>query len=148
MNRPDNHEQILGMLSAYLDGELTQADDQRVRLYVEQNEDARKALDEMRQLQQLTSGIRFASPSEETMDALEHRLTVRAPRGLGWVLVLSGFVSWLLYAAVVALRHLRWPTLPELLGGAVVAGFVLLFLSVLRQRWLERPHDRYRKVRK
>lgn len=148
MNRPDNNEQILGMLSAYLDGELTQADDQRVRLYVEQNEEARRALDEMRQLQQVTSGMRFASPPEEIMDALEHRVTVRAPRGLGWLLVLAGLVSWLLYAAVVALRNLRWPTLPELLSGAIVAGFILLFLSVLRQRWLERPHDRYRKVRK
>jgi len=148
VNRPDTHEQILGMLSAYLDGELTQADNQRVRLYVEQNEEARTALDEMLELQQLTSSIRFANPPEDVMDAFEQRLTVQAPRRFGWALVIAGLLAWLAYAAVLALRSPRWPTVPELLVGAVVVGFVLLFLSVLRQRWLERPHDRYRKVKR
>lgn len=148
MNRPEQHEEILGMLSAYLDGELTQADDQRVSLYLEQNPEAREAYEEMRQLQQLTANIRFGDPAEEALDAMEQTLSVQAPRRFGWLLIILGIATWLLYAVVLALRNPRWPTLPELLTGAIVVGVVLLFLSVLRQRLLERPLDRYRKVRK
>jgi len=148
VNRPEQHEEILEMLSAYLDGELTQADNQRVRLYLEENEEARDTYEEMRQLQQLTAEIRFGDPAEEALDAMEQSLSVQAPRQFGWFLVILGFVAWLLYAVVLALRNPRWPTIPELFGGAIVVGVVLLFLSVLRQRLLERPLDRYRKVRK
>jgi len=148
VTRPEQHEQILGMLSAYLDGELTQADNQRVRLYLEESEEARQAYDEMKQLQQLTAGMRFPDPAEEALDALEQRLSVRAPRQFGWALMILGSVSWLFYAVILTLRHPRWPTLPELLSGAVVVGLILLFVSVLRQRLLEWPRDRYRKVRK
>jgi anti-sigma factor RsiW len=136
------------MLSAYLDGELTQGDNQRVRLYLEQNPEAREAYDEMQQLQQLTAGIRFGDPAEEALDAMEQSLSVRAPRRFGWLLVIVGFAAWVVYALVLTLRNPRWPTLPELFTGAIIVGAVLLFLSVLRQRLLERPLDRYRRVRK
>jgi len=82
------------------------------------------------------------------MDAIAEKLSVQAPRRFGWTLVVLGLTIWLVYAAVLALRNLRWPTLPELLAGVVVVGVVLLFISVLWQRLLERPHDRYRKVKK
>ena len=148
MTRPDQHERILGMISPYLDGELTQADGQRVRLYLEENEEARQAFREMQELQQLTSTMKFRDPSEEVMEALETRLSVQAPRRFGWGLVIIGLVAWTIYAAVLFIRNPRMPTLPELFGGAVITGLVMLFVSVLRQRVLERPHDRYRKVRK
>lgn len=148
MNRPDQHEKILAMLSPYLDGELTQADSQRVRLYLEENEEARQAFREMKELQQLTSTMKFRDPSEETMEAMELRLSVQAPRRFGWGMVIIGLVAWMIYAAVLFLRNPRMPTTPELLTGGVITGLVMVFVSVLRQRVLERPHDRYRKVRK
>ena len=148
MNRPDQHDKMMGMLSAYLDGELTQADNQRVRLYLEDNEEARLAFEELRQVQQLTSEIRFPGPSEEFMESLENRMSVRAPLRFGWTLILAGLAALLIYAAVLVIRNPHWPTWPEVFLGAVVVGLVLLFLSVLRQRLLERPHDRYRNVRK
>jgi len=148
VNRPEQHEEMLGMLSAYLDGELTQADNQRVRLFLEENEEARQTYEEMRRLQQLTAQIQFGDPNEAAMEAIEERLSVQAPRRFGWALVAVGFLLWLAYGAVLALRHPRWPTLPELFSGAVAIGLLLLFVSVLRQRLLERPLDRYRKVKK
>ena len=148
MNRPGKHEQIRQMLSAFLDGELTQADSQRVRLHLEDCQECRLALDEMMKLQRLTSEMKFRNPPEEIMEALEQKVSVQAPRGIGWGLIAVSLAAWLVYVLLLALRNLRWPTIPELLIGAGCAGLLLLFLSVLRQRWLERPHDRYRKVKK
>jgi len=142
------HEEIHQMLSAYFDEELTQADCQRVQLHLEECEECRLALREMIELQQLTSQMRFRQPPEAIMGTLEARLSVRAPRALGWTLIVLGVVGWAFYGVLYAFKHLRWPGLVELTIGGTLTGLVLLFASVVRQRLLEHPHDRYRKVRR
>ena len=136
------------MLSAFLDDELTQADSQRVRLHLDECQECRHTLEEMKKLQQLTSEMKFRNPPEEMMEALEQRISVQAPRITGWWLIIISVLSWFAYLIVLVIRNPRWPTIPELLEGGFGAGLLLLFLSVLRQRILERPHDRYRKVRR
>lgn len=148
MSLSDRHMEIQNLLSAYLDGELTQADSQRVRLHVEDCGECQTTLEEMAALQHLTAEIKFAEPPDDLLDALEQRVSVQAPRRFGWGLIITALAAWAVYVAIQAARHFRWPTIPELLAGVVVAGIVLLFVSVLRQRLLERPHDRYRKVRR
>jgi len=121
---------------------------QRVRLHLEECAECRSAFEEMKALQRLTSEIQFTDPPEETMEALEKSLSVQAPRRFGWGLVIAGLLSWVIYLLVQVIRYPRWPSVPAILTGGVIAGFVLVFLSVLRQRWIERPHDRYRRVRR
>lgn len=140
--------EIKGMLSAYLDGELTQADRQRVRLYLESSAECRRELEGMTAIKDLTEHLQFQQPPDEVLDAIEQRISVRAPRRFGWSVLIAALCSWVVYAIVLAAKDLRWPTWPELLGGGVIAGLLFVFLSVLRQRLLERPHDRYRKVRR
>lgn len=148
MNRTGQHEQIEALLSAYLDDELTQAEAQRVEVHLEECGECRSALREMRRIQELTAGIEFPQPPDEALDAIAQRLSVRAPRWGGWALVIIGLIAWAAYGLVVALRHPRWPTAGELLAGLVVIGLALVFVSVLRQRLLERRQDRYRRVRR
>ena len=148
MNRPEKHEEIRQLISAYLDGELTQADEQRVRIHLEDCEECRVMLEELAALQRMTAEIPFRDPPEVIMDALEERLSVQAPRRFGWTLVIAAAVGWILYAVYLVWRNPRWPTVSELLAGGVITGLLFVFISVVRQRWLERPHDRYRKVRR
>ncbi len=148
MMRPEEHEQLRRLLSAYLDHELTQAEDQRLRLHLEDCDECRGVLSQLHQLQRLTAEIRFPDPPEEKMEQLERLLSVRAPRKLGWLLIVGGLGAWVVYALVMSLIHWRAPTPQELFGGAVGLGVLLLFISVLRQRLLELPYDRYRRVKK
>lgn len=148
MKRSDMHEEIQRLLSAYLDGELTQAGQQRVQLHLEDCPACRDTLDEMRRLQQLTAEIPFSDPPDEIMEAFEQRLSVQAPRRAGWTILIAALAAWVLYAVYLVLRDPRWPSIVEMLAGGLVIGAVSIFFSVLRQRWLERHHDRYTKVRR
>ncbi len=148
MNRPENHEEMTRLLSAYLDGELTQSDRQRVRLRLENSEEWRRELEELRAIQNMTADLQFRQPPDAVMDALESTLSVQAPRRFGWGLLALALAGWMVYALVLYSRDFRWPSVAELLAGGVLAGLVLVFLSVLRQRILERPHDRYRNVKR
>lgn len=148
MTMPDQHNEIRQMLSAYLDGELTQGLAQRVRVHLEDCGECRRAFDEMARLQEMTRKLAFAEPPEARMKELEKSLSVQAPRRLGWLLVVAGMVAWFLYGTVTYIRHWRPPTVEELISSAVVIGFVLLFVSVVVERLRQLPHDRYRRIEK
>lgn len=144
----ERHEEIRRMLSAYLDRELTQGEEQMVRIHLEDCAECRRAYEGMVRLQEMTRALRFEAPPEDRMKELEKSLMVQAPRRLGWVFVLGGLTAWLIYAAVLYVRHWRPPTVEEMMGGAVVIGFVMLLLSVLVERVRQLPYDRYRRIQK
>ncbi|MEZ5395745.1 MAG: zf-HC2 domain-containing protein [Bryobacterales bacterium] len=79
------NEALDKMLSAYLDGELTQQEHQRVRLYLEDCEEAGEEYRELVELKKLTSGLSFAPPPDDRMDELAEALSVQAPRRMGWL---------------------------------------------------------------
>ncbi len=148
MTTPSQHEEIRQMLSAYLDGELTQAGAQRVRIHLEDCEECRRTYEELARLQEMTRELAFAEPPEARMKELEKSLSVQAPRRLGWLFVMAGIVAWLIYGAILYIRHWRPPTVEEMIGSAIVIGFVLLLASVVVERLRQLPHDRYRRVDK
>lgn len=144
----ERHKEIRRMLSAYLDRELTQGEEQVVRVHLEDCAECRRAYDEMVRLQEMTRALRFADPPEDRMKELERSLMVQVPRRLGWLLILGGLAAWLIYAAVLYVRHWRPPTPGEMIGSAVVIGFVMLLVSVLVERVRQLPYDRYRRIQK
>lgn len=142
------NEQLDQMLSAYLDGELTQQEAQRVRLYLEDSEDARRQYAELQQLQAATSSLSFGPPPDDRLDELEKSLSVQAPRKAGWGLLAGGVVTLTL---LVIVRFITMPDVPltwKLIVGGIGVGLALLLGSVARQRWLELPFDRYRGIKR
>jgi anti-sigma factor RsiW len=142
------HDELSRMLSAYLDQELTQAESQRVRIHIEDCSECARAYAEMARLRNLTAEVAFPEPPEDRWEEVGERLSVRAPRQTGWLLIVAGLMFWAGFLAVTAWRNLRWPEPEEAIAAAVWVGFALLVISVARQRWIEYPRDRYRRVKK
>ena len=141
-------EDVERMISAYLDGELTQGESQRVRLLIEDQPDYRLAYEEMRQLQRLTGAIAMPQPPDERIREIERQLAVAAPRRVGFYALWGGLLLWLAYLGLLFVRNLRWPSAMEAIVGIIVFGLISLFVSVAIERWRELPHDRYRRIRK
>lgn len=141
-------EEVERLISAYLDGELTQGESQRVSLLIDDHPDYRQAYDEMRQLQRLTGAIPMPQPPDDRIFEIEQRLSVAAPRRVGFYALWGGTALWLAYLVVLFFRHMRMPTAAEAIAGIFVFGLISLFVSVAVQRWQELPHDRYRRIRK
>ena len=142
------HDDVQEILSAYLDDELVQADAQRVRIHLEDCADCREELRQLETLQKAASTTKFAIPTEAEMEQSENRMSVRAPRIAGWGLLLVGAALWAGYGLYMFVTNPVELTLENLIIGATVIGVALLFVSVLQQRLLEMPKDRYRGVKK
>jgi hypothetical protein len=135
------------LLSGYLDGELTQAEEQRVRIHLEDHPEARELLEEMRSMRDATRGTRFEHPEDLQWDESPRGPLSRWFRSFGWLFV----VIWLV--GVGAFGLWQFITSPEnllekLLAVGAVGGFALLFLSILLDRLRDLKTDRYRRVRK
>ncbi len=72
--------------------------------------------------------------------------TVRVTRGIGWLLLLGGFLALggIGVYAFVTDTTVNW--FAKLAVAAVYGGFAALFISVLRQRLIERKSDKYKDV--
>lgn len=135
------------LLSGRLDGELTQGEDQRVRIHLEDCAACRQTYEELCELREASMTTPFPSPPDEPWDERPRSAGSGLLRGAGWGLL----IVWLV--AVTAFGLWQWLTHPatpweRFLAFAGVSGFALLFLSVLLDRLRAAKTDRYRRVEK
>ncbi len=135
------------LISGYLDGELTQGDDQRVRLHLEDCTECRNIAGQMRKLKEATMTSEFQVPEDTQWD--------EKPRGsvsgflsrfgwmiaIAWVVAIIGFVIWQVATDTENL-------LEAVLVFGLWLGFGLVFLSVLIDRLKTYRTDPYRRIEK
>ena len=135
------------LLTGYLDGVLTQADDQRVRLHLEECAGCRRLIDEMRETREATMSTRFELPSDDQWNEAPRGLVSRLSFGLGWLVLLVWAVG-MLGLLVGHLWSNEMPLIEKLLLFGGLSGAALLFLSVLVDRLKTLRNDPYRRVQK
>ncbi|PCJ51240.1 MAG: hypothetical protein COA73_18015 [Candidatus Hydrogenedentota bacterium] len=135
--------QIHELMSGYLDVELDPADRLRLEAHVAGCTECRAELEAMTDLVAASNELTIDMPPDEVWDAFQNNVLARLERGTGWALALTGLVVLMgigLYYMVV----LDWASPGIKLAVEMgLAGLVILFFSVLRQRLVMRRHDRY-----
>ncbi|MAV24955.1 MAG: hypothetical protein CMQ05_02400 [Gammaproteobacteria bacterium] len=140
------NEHVDELLSGYLDGELTQQQTQMVDVRLSQSEEYRQRLSELKGVRQRFGDARLGTRDKDYWRENMNDSIVKATQGIGWLL----FVSGLLIVAGMGIYELVINTdmglTEKLLASAIYGGLGILFLSVLRQRLIERKTDKYKDV--
>ena len=142
---PHSFDQSL--LSGFLDGELRQYDEQKVRNHLEDCEICRSELEHMSELREVAISTRFHLPGDNQWSEAPRGPLSRGFLSLGWILVVAwavvfgGFTLWQIW-------HSSANLLEKLLIFGGISGFALLFLSVLLDRLATARTDPYREVEK
>jgi hypothetical protein len=133
-------------LSGYLDGELTQQDRQRVELHLAGCGECAGMLAELedlrRRMGQSGLSLKHDDHWREDMDDLGVKLS----RGMGWLLLIG---AALIVGGFIVFSFLTDPGMSggwKLVISAFYLGLAGLFVSVLRQRLIERKTDKYKDV--
>jgi anti-sigma factor RsiW len=141
------NEHVGELLSGYIDGELAQQQRQRVELHCES---CAQCNDELETLKAMRERVGQAALSEIDRDRWREAMNdnaVRTTRGTGWLLLIGGallggaYLGYELFSGASELSLLE-----KLVFGGIYGGLLLLFVSVLRQRLIERKTDKYRDV--
>ena len=140
-------EHVGELLSGYIDGELTQQQRQRVELHCES---CAECADEFETLKSMRERVGQATLSGIDRDKWRETMNdnaVKTTRGTGWLLLIGGallggaYLGYELFSGASELSLLE-----KLIFGGIYGGLLLLFVSVLRQRLIERKTDKYKDV--
>jgi predicted anti-sigma-YlaC factor YlaD len=134
-------------LSGWLDGALTQGEEQRVRIHLENCPACREEVAAMARLREIAMSTRFDVPGDDQWNEAPRTAGSRFARRAGWILALVWAVSVALFALwqiAIAPEGLA----PKLIVFGGLAAAVLLFLSILLDRLRMLPGDRYRRVQR
>ncbi len=131
-----SHEELM----RYLDGEVGPEEGVRIQGSVEASTELRRELSVYRAMKDDLQTLKLSShgPHGSVWNAVNRQLT----RPLGWVLLLVGSLIWAAYGiyAYLTSPHFLWE---KLATSAVVIGILLLFASVIWERyriWLTDPY--------
>jgi len=134
-------------ISGHLDGELTQAAEQKVRIHLEDCGHCRALLDELRTMREATMSTEFSKPDDSQWDERPRSGGSLIARGAGWILA----VVWAIAFATYALWQF-WQGSANLVERLLVFGGLsagaLLFGLVLLDRLSSARTDPYREVEK
>lgn len=134
------------LISGYLDGELTQQQRQRVDVHLAVCADCSNRLAELAALRKRVSGARLSQVGDDAWREQMNDMTVKVSRGVGWLLFLGGLLLIAGFGIYQFVIDTSMELLFKLMISAVYLGLGALFVSVLRQRLVERKSDKYKNV--
>jgi ferric-dicitrate binding protein FerR (iron transport regulator) len=142
MNTP--HLQIAPeTLMRYLDGEMPPEEREAVEVVLAQSTELQREIALYTSIHQDLSALRFRPVTLRT--SIWSRVNQRLTRPVGWLLVMVGTVGWLVYGLWLYLSSAT-PTWEKFLTSAILIGILLLFASVIHDRYREWLTDPYRHV--
>ena len=145
-NKRGIDEHVGELLSGYIDGELTQQQRQEVEVHCADCGACAKELDQLSALRADIGAASFSQYGEDTWRETMNDSTVQASRGIGWLLFVGGILACAGFAVIAFLTDPTIELGAKIIAGAIYGGMAFLFISVLRQRLIERKTDKYKDV--
>ena len=134
------------MLSGYIDGELTQQERQRVEVHCDACSTCSQERDELMALRSDMGKLKLSTIGEDHWRENMNDVTVKTTRGIGWLLFGGGILAVAGFGLFAFIFSDHISTTEKLIAGAIYGGLAILFISVLRQRLIERKTDKYKDV--
>ena len=132
----------------YLDQEMTPDERAEYERHLRSCSSCRESIRQMENLGKITSSVRIKDPQDAFWDEYWKPIFRRTERKTGWVLILAGGVMVILYALYRIIRNFGELTFDKFAVILLFTGFIMLFVSVLRERLHQRKSDRYKDVKR
>ena len=141
-----------GLMMGYLDNELDEQQKKMFTEHLDQCPECQKELAEFKDLKQLADEVALTEPTDELWQQYWKNIYNRFERTLGWIFLSIAAIYLLLYGCFMLIEEIiQDPTVADILKDGLVAiiiGFAILFVSVLRERLCLRKKDRYKDIRR
>ncbi len=134
-------------MMAKIDGELGRDEEAALQAHLAACSPCREELASHQRIKEMTSFLRLRQPEDRDWEQYWSRIHNRLERNLAWIFVsagavlLAGFLTFWLLEQFVLSAAVPWAL--RLGGTLLIAGLLLLFVSVWRERWSLRKTDRY-----
>ena len=131
-----------------LDGELAAEEKAEYEAHVRDCKHCSAELRSLGRIVELTNEMRLRTPDDEFWDGYWESIYRRSERGLGFLLVVTGVIGILIYAVFRAVTSPHFLTYEGISITVILLGLVVIFASVVRERFHESKNDPYKGVRR
>lgn len=136
------------LLHGYLDKELLQFDEQRVRNHLDECSACSEKLAEYKKLKEDVAAMEYEMPAESEWDEHKPVMAVRVSRGIGWLLFCAATVILIVFGIYEFSVDPAVKAIEKIGVLALLLGVVFLFVSVAYERMIAAKSDKYTEVEK
>ncbi len=129
-----------------LDGELNAEETEAYEAHVRGCDDCARELKDLGRVVEFTNELRLRTPDQEFWAGYWRSVYRRLERGVGFVLLIIGLVAVTLWGIHEAVTSPEFFTVKGISITVVLLGLVIIFLSVVRERYHESKDDPYKEV--
>jgi predicted anti-sigma-YlaC factor YlaD len=147
-----DHEKLKQLVSAYLDGEVSEDERRMVEKHLEECAECRQACRETSELEEVMAKMTLKEPPKEVWKMYTESVYNRLERGIGWILLSIGAMIVLFFAGYQALKgFILDPTISMVVKAGILCGLggvVVLLVSLIRERLFVNKRERYKEIEK
>jgi predicted anti-sigma-YlaC factor YlaD len=146
------HKKVKELISSYFDGELDNKEKELAEKHLKECPECRREFEGMKEFEEVMGKMEFKKPSKEVWEVYWASVYNRLERRMGWILLSIGAMILLFFGGYKALEGIiQDTTIPIILKAgilALLAGVVVLLVSLIRERFFVRKRERYKEVEK
>jgi len=143
-------EEARFLMMGYLDGELNEEQKQDFLKHLQECPDCQAEWQSFNQLKEDTQEMKFRALPEMYWDDYWQHVYNRIERGIGWIFFSLGAIIVLAFAGYELMRDFflnsTEPLILRVGVGIFLLGFIIILVSVLREKLMVRKYDKYRRV--
>lgn len=129
-----------------LDNELSAEERAQYEAHVRECDTCRHELRALGRVVNLTDQLRLRVSDDEFWKGYWENIYHRTERRIGFLLLMGGIVAFLLYLLYRAVRSPEFFSYEGISFAIVLLGLVVIFISVVRERYHESKNDPYKEV--
>jgi hypothetical protein len=147
-----DQERFQNLLMTAVDDELVPEEKAEFERFVNSFPECKKEWQEYQKLKEVTKSMRLKSPKSEVWDNYWLNVYNRFERGIAWIIISIGCVILMTYGGFKAVESILADS--QIAGIAkvgillAIAGFVILFVSVIREKFFTHKSDPYKEIQR
>jgi predicted anti-sigma-YlaC factor YlaD len=147
-----DHQHLKELISSYHDGGLSSEQKRSVEEHIQTCAECLKEWEDMKTLEEVMNKMELKEPKPEVWKVYSTSVYNRLERRIGWILFSVGAMILLFFGGYKIVESIIQDTTTPLLIKvgimALMGGFAVLLVSVLRERLFVRQRERYKEVEK
>lgn len=147
-----DHQKIKELISSYHDRELNEEKRKQVEQHLKECPECRREFEEMGRFEEVMSKMELKKPPSEVWQIYWASVYNRLERRFGWILFSIGAMILIFFGGYKMVEGIiQDPSTPLLLKVGILtlmAGVVVLLVSLIREQFFVRKRERYKEVEK
>jgi len=139
-------EKYRGLLMGLLDKELTPEEANEVNSHLTRCSKCREEYDQLRETAKKIGTLSFNEPQDEILENLWKSPYSRFSKVSGLLLIFFGWITLIVFSLYEIFAHGEEPLVPKIAIVAMILGFLVLLIYVIRERIINYKSDPYKEV--